>query len=131
VEINVKPHSIFARQHNDLICEVPISFINAVFGGELNVPTLDGQVKLKLPSETQSGKAFRLRGKGVKSVRGGSTGDLICKVVIETPVNLNTEQKEALRKFDEALSKDAPGKHNPKLTGWFDGVKKFFEQMKH
>ena len=84
VEIHVKPHTIFTRQHNDLICEVPISFVNAVFGGELNVPTLDGQVKLKLPSETQSGKAFRLRGKGVKSVRGGATGDLICKVIIET-----------------------------------------------
>lgn len=127
VQINVRPHSIFTREENDLLCEVPISIITAALGGELDIPTLDGRVKLKIPPETQSGQMFRLRGKGVKSVRSGVTGDLLCKVVVETPVNLNRGQKELLEKLSQSLSEGGK-KHSPKSKSWFDNVKKFFGQ---
>jgi len=127
VQINIRLHSIFTREENDLLCEVPISIITAALGGELDIPTLDGRVKLKIPSETQSGQMFRLRGKGVKSVRSGITGDLLCKVVVETPVNLNREQKELLEKLNQSLS-EGGRKHSPKSKSWFDNVKKFFGQ---
>src|SRR4029079_14256986 len=103
VQINVKTHSIFERHENDLHCEVPISFIIAAMGGSIEVPTLEGRVTLKIPEETQTSKVFRLRGKGMKSVRGHGQGDLLCKVVVETPVNLSREQKELLTKFQESL----------------------------
>src|SRR3990167_2463090 len=86
VVVNVREHSIFQRDGKHLYCEVPISFADAALGGELEVPTLDGRVKLKIPEGTQTGKMFRLRGKGVAPVRGGGAGDLMCKVVVETPV---------------------------------------------
>lgn len=127
VQMNIRDHAIFTRDGSNLHCEVPISFVTACLGGELEVPTLDGRVSLKVPAETQTGKVFRLRGKGVRSVRGGGVGDLLCKVMLETPVNLSSEQKEALRSFDESL--DSAQGHNPKATSWFDGVKKFFEEM--
>jgi len=127
VQIAVKPHAIFERDESDLYCEVPISFVTATLGGELEVPTLEGRVKLKIPAETQSGKLFRLRGKGVKSVRGGPAGDLICRVAVETPVNLSNKQKELLREFEAALTGD---KHRPKESSWLDGVKKFFDDLK-
>lgn len=129
VQINVKPHPIFQRDGSDLFCEVPIGFVTATLGGDLEVPTLDGRVALKVPPETQTGKLFRLRGKGVKSVRGGLQGDLICKVVVETPVNLTERQKELLREFERSTSDDTK-KHSPKHTSWLDGVKKFFEDMR-
>lgn len=129
VHVKVKPHEIFSREDNHLFCEVPISFGTAVIGGELDVPTLDGRVKLRIPAETQSGKVFRLRGKGVKSVHGGDTGDLLCRVVVETPVNLSRKQKDALAQFEEAM-KEGGEKHSPRSSSWFDGVKKFFEDMK-
>lgn len=128
VQISVKPHSIFERDESDLYCEVPISFVTATLGGELEVPTLEGRVKLKIPSETQSGKLFRLRNKGVKSVRGGPTGDLICRVAVETPVNLNSKQKELLKEFEASVS--SSDKHRPKESSWLDGVKKFFDDLK-
>ena len=129
VQIRVKPHPIFTREDNDLYCEVPISFTTAALGGDLEVPTLDGRVSLKIPAETQTGKVFRVRGKGVKPVRGGATGDLLCRVVVETPVNLTREQKELLQKFAETM--EAGGKqHAPQEGSWLDGVKKFFEDMK-
>jgi len=127
VQVSVKPHTIFERHEGDLHCEVPISFVTAATGGTIEVPTLEGRVALKIPAETQTGKAFRLRGKGMKSVRGYATGDLLCKVVVETPVNLSREQKELLTQFEESLEK---GKHSPRSSSWFDGVKKFFEDMK-
>lgn len=127
VQVNVRPHPIFVRDGSNLHCEVPISFVTACLGGELEVPTLDGRVNLKVPAETQTGKMFRLRGKGVKSVRGGAVGDLLCKVVLETPVNLTSEQKDILRSFDDSL--DSAQDHSPKAKSWFDGVKKFFEDM--
>ena len=128
VQIAVRDHPIFGRDGKNLNCEVPISFVDAVLGGELDVPTLDGRVKLKIPPETQTGKLFRLRGKGVVPVRGGNTGDLLCRVVVETPVNLSKEQKELLREFQ--LSVEQSGKkQSPKKNTWFEGVKNFFEEM--
>jgi len=129
VQVKVKPHPIFERDGNNLHCDVPISFVSAVMGGQVEIPTLAGRVTLKIPSETQSGKVFRLRGKGVKSVRGHGVGDLLCKVTVETPVNLDKEQKELLTRFQELLDKNAK-KHHPKANSWFGGVKKFFEDMK-
>jgi molecular chaperone DnaJ len=128
VQINVAQHPIFSRDENDLYCEVPISFVTATLGGELEVPTLDGRVKLKIPAETQSGKLFRVRGKGVRSVRGGMVGDLICRVAVETPVNLNGKQKEILREFEKTMS-ETGHKHKPKEHSWLDGVKKFFDDL--
>lgn len=126
VEVHVKKHSIFEREGANLYCEVPISFADAALGGEMEVPTLDGRVKLKIPSETQTGRLFRLRGKGVTPVRGGGVGDLLCRVVVETPVNLNARQKELLSELQESMDGK---KHSPRSKGWFDGVKKFFEEM--
>jgi molecular chaperone DnaJ len=125
VEVHVREHEIFERDGEHLSCEVPVSFATAVLGGSVEVPTLDGHVSLKIPSETQSGRVFRLRDKGVKPVRGGARGDLFCRVVVETPVNLSAEQRELLRKFDESLQKDV-GKHTPRGESFFEGVKRFF-----
>lgn len=125
VEINVRPHPIFEREGDDLSCEVPLSFAIAVLGGSVNVPTLEGEVSLKIPAETQSGRVFRLRGKGVKPVRGGSQGDLYCRVMVETPVNLTGEQRDLLRQFDDSLRHDGRA-HSPREQGFFEGVKRFF-----
>jgi molecular chaperone DnaJ len=125
VEIHVREHSIFERDGAHLTCEVPISFGVAVLGGEVEVPTLDGQVRLKVPAGTQPGRVLRLREKGVKPVRGGPQGDLFCRVTVETPVNLGPEQRELVEKLDASLRAD-PGRHNPRGQSWFDGVKKFF-----
>ncbi|STX28105.1 heat shock protein DnaJ, chaperone protein [Legionella beliardensis] len=129
VQITIKAHSIFERHENDLHCDVPISFGTAALGGSIEVPTLEGRVTLKIPSETQTGKVFRLRGKGMKSVRGHAPGDLLCRVVVETPVNLSREQKELLSKLQESLE-SSKKTHSPRSSTWFDGVKKFFEDMK-
>ncbi len=129
VQVHVKDHPIFVRDGNNLACEVPISFSIAALGGEIDVPTLDGRVKLKIPAETQTDKMFRLRGKGVQSVRGGGVGDLVCKVVVETPVNLSDKQKDLLRQLDESWGGESEAKHRPKSKGFFDGVKKFFDDL--
>ncbi|KLV07673.1 molecular chaperone DnaJ [Photobacterium ganghwense] len=129
VQVHVAQHHIFERDGNNLYCEVPVSFTMAALGGEVEVPTLDGRVKLKVPAETQTGRMFRMRGKGVKSVRGGAVGDLICKLVVETPVNLSTRQKELLQELEETLGGSAAKKHKPKSEGFFDGVKKFFDDL--
>ena len=128
VQVAVRDHAIFRREGKDLFTEVPISFADAALGGELEVPTLDGRVKLKIPAETQTGKLFRLRGKGVTPVRGGNPGDLLCRVTLETPVNLSKEQKDLLRQFQEGLEKEGH-RQSPKKSGWFDGVKSFFDDM--
>ncbi|WP_298441279.1 molecular chaperone DnaJ [uncultured Ferrimonas sp.] len=128
VQMHVKDHPIFERDGNNLYCEVPISFSSAALGGEIEVPTLDGRVSLKIPAETQTGRMFRLRGKGVKSVRSHAVGDLICKVIIETPVNLTGRQKELLQEL-EASFEGTSKQHRPKAEGFFDGVKKFFDDL--
>lgn len=127
VQVSVKTHAIFERHETDLHCEVPISFVTAAIGGTIEVPTLEGRVSLKIPAETQTGKSFRIRGKGMKSVRGYAQGDLICKVSVETPVNLSSQQKELLTQLQASLDE---GKHSPKSSSWFDRVKQFFEEMK-
>src|SRR5690606_18562112 len=103
VQIHVKPHPIFTRDGSHLLCSIPINIVAAGLGGELEVPTLDGRVKLKIPAETQTGKVFRIRGKGVKPVRGGPRGDILCKVIVETPVNLSAHQKDLLHQFEDTL----------------------------
>ena len=128
VQMHVKNHPIFERDGADLYCEVPIPFTTAALGGELEVPTLQGKLKLKVPAGTQTNKIFRMRGKGVKPVRGGATGDLMCRVLVETPVNLHEDQKELLRQLDESLE-GGGSKHSPQASSWMDGVKKFFEGM--
>ena len=127
VEMHVREHAIFVRDGSHLHCEVPISFAQAALGGDLEVPTLSGKVKLKIPTETQSSKLFRLRGKGVAPVRGGAQGDLLCRVVVETPVNLSAEQSELLKTFNDSLAGNS--KHSPRSTSWFDGVKSFFDNL--
>jgi molecular chaperone DnaJ len=128
VDVSVKQHPIFDREGMNLACEIPISLATAALGGSVEVPTLDGQLVLKVPAETQSGKVFRLRGKGVRSVRSSGTGDLLVRVQVETPVKLTEEQKELLGKFD-ALVTAGGEKHNPRARSWFDGVRAFFEKM--
>jgi molecular chaperone DnaJ len=125
VEMNVREHAIFERDGEHLSCEVPVSFATAALGGIVEVPTLDGDVTLKIPAETQSGRVFRLRDKGVKPVRGGSRGDLFCRVVVETPVSLSAEQKDLIRKLEETLKRDG-NRHAPREKGFFEGVKRFF-----
>ncbi|MDR1853792.1 MAG: molecular chaperone DnaJ [Azoarcus sp.] len=125
VEIHIRQHSVFEREHDDLHCEMPISFATAALGGEIEIPTLDGLARLKIPAETQSGKVFRLRGKGIKNVRNQSHGDLMCHVVVETPVNLTDRQRELLFEFDE-ISKRNGDRHNPKAKSFMDKVKDFF-----
>lgn len=129
VQMRVKKHPIFERDNADLYCDVPINIVTAALGGELEVPSLGGRLKLKIPAGTQTHKLFRMRGKGVKPVRGGPVGDLICRVIVETPVKLNKEQQELLEKFAESMGKST-NSHSPNETSWLDGVKKFFEDMK-
>lgn len=124
VQVVVKQHPIFQRDGADLYCEVPISFVDAALGGELEVPTLTGRVNLKIPAETQTGRLFRLRGKGIVPVRGGGPGDLLCRVVVETPVNLSGAQKDLLQAFRASLE---GGGHSPRESSWFDTARKFFE----
>lgn len=127
VVVSVREHDIFQRDGRDLYCEVPISFADAALGGELEVPTLDGRVKLKIPEGTQTGKLFRLRGKGVTPVRGGNAGDLMCRVVVETPVKLDKRQRELLEEFRRSLQSDSS--HSPRASGWFEGMKRFFDDL--
>ncbi|HHE6470956.1 TPA: molecular chaperone DnaJ [Providencia rettgeri] len=129
VQVHVLPHNIFERDGNNLHCEVPINFADAALGGEIEVPTLDGRVKLKIPAETQTGKIFRMKGKGVKSVRGGLQGDLMCHIVVETPVKLNEKQKELLKEFGESLGGKSGEKNSPRSKSFLDGVKKFFDDL--
>ncbi|MGB0955598.1 MAG: molecular chaperone DnaJ [Panacagrimonas sp.] len=128
VQINVRPHEFFERDGPDLHCVVPISFVTAALGGELEVPTLTGRAQLKIPEATQTGKVFRLRGMGIRPVRGGATGDLLCSVVVETPVKLSKKQRELLREFGESVA-DGGAKHSPEASSWLDKAKKFFESL--
>jgi molecular chaperone DnaJ len=126
VVIHIKPHAVFTRDHNDLHCEMPISFTTAALGGDIEIPTLEGYAKIKVPAETQSGKVFRLRGKGIKGVRSATHGDLLCHVIVETPVSLTPRQKELLEEF-ESISGSDSARHNPRAKSWMEKVKEFFE----
>ena len=126
VVVSLKKHGIFERDGGDLHCEMPISFSIAALGGEIEIPTLDGHAKMKIPPETQSGAKFRLKGKGIKPVRENFTGDLICHVVVETPVKLTERQKEILIELEELNLADS-GKHSPRSKSWLNKVKDFFE----
>ena len=128
VQIAVRQHALFERDGRHLYCEVPINFVDAALGGELEVPTLDGKVKLKIPAETQTGKMFRLRGKGVQPVRGGPVGDLMCRAVVETPVNLSSQQKQLLEELRATLTEGGDSQ-SPRQSSWFEGVKSFFDGM--
>ena len=125
VEVQVRDHAIFEREGPHLSCEVPVAFVVAALGGNIDVPTLEGEVSLKVPAETQSGRVFRLRGKGIKPARGGEQGDLFCRVVVETPVKLSAEQRELLQQFDESLRGDRV-RHAPRQKSFLDSVKSFF-----
>jgi molecular chaperone DnaJ len=128
VEVHVREHAIFQRERDDLYCEVPIRFSQAALGAELSVPTLGGDATIRIPAETQTGKAFKLRGKGVRNVRSGHVGDLICRVVVETPVKLSKRQRELLEEFEATFEGDGAA-HTPRASSWFDGVKQFWERV--
>jgi molecular chaperone DnaJ len=129
VEIRVRPHKIFERSGANLSCAVPVSFSTATLGGEVGLPTRGGHGSLKVPGGTQSGRVFRLRGKGVRTVRDPRTGDLFATVVVETPVNLSDEQRDLLLRFDELL-RSGGEKHSPRAGGWLESVKRFFDRIK-
>lgn len=126
VVVHLKEHEIFQRDGGNLHCEMPISFSTAALGGEIEVPTLGGSAKMKIPAETQTGAVFRLRGKGIKPLRSSDQGDLMVHVVVETPVKLTEHQKKLLREFDSSTQADA-GKHSPRNKSWVDKVKDLFE----
>ena len=126
VEIHIKPHDVFQRDGDDLHYEMPISFARAALGGEIEAPTLNGKASFSIPEGTQSGKTFRLRGKGIKGVRSAVAGDLFCHVVVETPVKLTERQKDLLREL-ETLTVEGGAKHSPQTKTWKDKVKEFFE----
>ena len=128
VQVQVRDHAIFHRDGRDLLCEMPVSFTTVALGGEIDVPTLVGQVSLKIPAGTQTGKVFRLRGKGMPGLRGAESGDLLCRVLVETPVNLTAEQKDLLERFDRLLGEGAR-RHSPQASGWIDSVKGFFDRF--
>lgn len=128
VQVAVREHPIFTRDDSNLYCEMPIPFTTVALGGEIEVPTLDGQVALKIPEGTQTGRMFRLRGKGVKPVRGGPQGDLICRVIVETPVKLTAEQRHLVEELDRSLA-GGGSKHSPNAHGWLDKVKGFFKDV--
>ncbi len=125
IDIHLKAHPIFRRKGDDLFCEVPISFATAALGGVVDVPTLNGRAKLEIPAGTQAGNRLRLQGKGIKSVRSRSPGDLVCEIIVETPVNLTTRQKELLKELERLNSLDSE-RHSPKTQSWLDKIKSFF-----
>lgn len=129
VEVRVREHAIFQRDGDDLHCEIPLRFGQAALGATLKVPTLEGETEIAIPAETQTGKLFRLRGKGVKSVRSGRAGDLICRAVVETPVRLTAEQRELLQNFEATFGGDNAAAHSPRNSSWLDGVKRFWERV--
>lgn len=125
VQMRLKKHPVFHREEDDLYCEMPVSFFTAALGGELTVPTMDGKASIKIPGGTQSEKLFRLKGKGVRNVRSGRVGDLYCRVSVETPVNLSSQQKELLKELNESLIAGG-AKHSPRQDSWMDKIKSIF-----
>ncbi|WP_274571816.1 molecular chaperone DnaJ [Neisseria leonii] len=126
VVVQVKAHRTFERNGLDLHCELPISFAVAALGGEVEVPTLNGKVKLNIPKETQTGRRMRVKGKGIKSLRSSAVGDLYCHVVVETPVNLTDRQKELLEEF-ERISTGLDRSQTPRAKSFFDKLRDVFD----
>ena len=125
IEIRLKKHDIFERDGDDLHCQVPVSFITAALGGEIEVPTLAGKAAIDIPEGTQAGKQFRLRGKGIKGVRASYPGDLYCHIAVETPVKLTEHQRKLLRELEDSLKKGG-ARHSPSGESWTDRLKNFF-----
>jgi molecular chaperone DnaJ len=125
VVIHLRDHSVFQRDGDDLHCEMPVSITMAALGGEIDIPTLEGHAKIRIPAETQTGQVFRLRGKGIKGVRSSYPGDLLCQVVVETPVKLTDRQKELLRELEEINRRDGD-RHSPRAKSFMDKVREFF-----
>jgi len=125
IEIRTKKHDIFERDGDDLHCEVPVSFITAALGGEIEVPTLAGKAAIDIPEGTQAGKQFRLRGQGIKGIRASYPGDLYCHIVVETPVKLTEYQRKLLRDLEESLKKGG-AKHSPSTESWTERLKRSF-----
>lgn len=125
VEVHIKQHAVFERDGDDLHCQMPISFVVAALGGEIEVPTLSGKASFDVPEGTQSGKTFRLRSKGIKSLRTALPGDLYIHVLVETPVKLTDAQKKLLKQFDDSIQ-EGGAKHNPQQKSWINKVKDFF-----
>ncbi|SIQ89014.1 molecular chaperone DnaJ [Solilutibacter tolerans] len=129
VEVRVREHEIFTREGDDLHCDVPIRISQAALGDIVRVPTLNGEAEIRIPAETQSGKVFRLKGKGVKSVRSHREGDLYCTATVETPINLTPEQRELMEKFEATFAGEGARKHSPRHSTFVDGVKGFWDRM--
>ncbi|WP_457913926.1 molecular chaperone DnaJ [Candidatus Gillettellia adelgis] len=129
VQVQLQAHPIFEREGNNLHCEVPINFAMAALGGEIEVPTLNGRVKLKIPAETQTAKVFRLRDQGIRSVRDGSQGELLCRIVVETPVKLNDRQKKLFKELETSFNSPSGDKNSPRSKSFFDSVKNFFGEL--
>lgn len=129
VEVQVREHAIFQREGNDLYCEVPIRFSQAALGAQVPVPTLEGEVPISVPAETQTGAQFTLRGRGVKSVRSGRAGDLVCRVVVETPVRLTKQQRELIASLEATFQGSDADNHTPRAKGWVTGVKQFWSRV--
>ena len=126
ISINVKKHKIFERDGKHLYCEVPLDFADAALGGSIEVPTLVGKAKIKIPSGTQSHKIFRLNGKGIKPLRGGRVGDILVRVIVEVPVNLNSKQKDLLNDFKANMSHED---NSPLMSSWLNSAKDFFKNL--
>ena len=124
VHIKVLPHEVFERDGQHLYCEAPISFVDAALGAEIEIPTLEGKVKIKIPEGTQTGKLFRLKGRGVKKIRSAAVGALLCRVIVETPQNLDSKQKTLLNELGSSLKEK---KNTPMSSAWFSKVKAFFD----
>ena len=124
IQVDVQRHKIFERDGKHLYCEVPINYADAVLGGDIEVPTLDGKVKIKIPEGTQSHKLFRLNGKGIKPLRGGSKGDILVRVLVEIPVKLNKEQTAILKQFKESIN---GSENTPMKDTWLKSAKEFLK----
>ncbi len=129
IKIKIKKHDIFTRDGNNLYCEIPINFSMAALGGEIEIPTLNGlKIKFKIPSETQTGRLFRIKNKGIKFIKNNIYGDLLCRVIVETPVNLNDYQRKMVYNLGLSLKKNIR-KNNPKSKSFFDNLKRFFKNL--
>ena len=123
----MKPHKFFERDGTTVLCEVPINIVQATLGADIKVPTLDGQVTMKIPEGTQPGKVMRIKGKGIPSLRNSSRGDQLVRIKVVVPTKLSDKQKDALRKFAD-ISKD---NINPEEKSFMDKVKDFFKWYKN